>query len=139
MLQLGRRMGARLFFGTLASRGCGELTFPGLKADPPNRSDSRLLGLAPPPLPFRAGRTASLTQAFLPILVFGASPRRVAQRLVMKRAQDPSIGTPLSSTQREMTLLLSSHQTARELRSCPTGRETRRFGYALAMVRVLSN
>ena len=49
MLQLGPRMGARLFFGTLCqlSRGCGELTFPGPQADPPNRSDSRLLGKMP--------------------------------------------------------------------------------------------
>src|SRR4030095_13891908 len=58
MLQLGRRMGARLFFGTPTGRGYGELTFPCLKADPPNRSDSRLLGKTPPFQPFRAGGTA---------------------------------------------------------------------------------
>ena len=61
-------MGARLFFGPFAinRRGCGELTSPCLKADPPNRSDSRLLGKTPPPQLFRAGGTASLTHTFFP-------------------------------------------------------------------------
>ena len=103
MLQLGPRMGARLFFGRLCqSRGCGELTFPGPRADPPNRSDSRLLGKMLSTPRFRAGGTASLTQAFLSILVFGASPRRVAQRLAMvKSAGSVNRDTPFIYSTRD--------------------------------------
>ena len=47
-------------------RGCGELTFPGLKADPPNRSDSRLLGkdAASPAISRRGHRLAYSSFSF---------------------------------------------------------------------------
>src|SRR5215475_8190077 len=135
MLQFGPKMDARLFFGILAnSRGCGELPFPGPRADSQKRSDLRPSGKLLPVPRFRAGDTAWLTRTHFPILVFGASPPRVTQRLVI-RARVRSIGLPPSFPQRVMTLLLSSHQTARKLPSCRPAREIWRSGYVTAMVR----
>ena len=96
-----------MFFGTLPCwgvamiQGCGELTFPYLKVDPPNRSDSRLLGKTPPPQPFRAGGTASLTQAFLSILAFGASPRRWPKARDEKSAGSVNGDTPFIYSTRD--------------------------------------
>ena len=78
--------GREIVFGTLRHQpwGCGELTSPCLKADPPNRSHSRLLGKTPPLQLFRAGGTASLTHTCFPIPVFGAWPHRVDPVPMMK-------------------------------------------------------
>jgi hypothetical protein len=55
-------MGARLFFRAVARiRGCGELPFPGLRADPQNPNDLWLLGKMLSTPRFLAGGTASFT------------------------------------------------------------------------------
>ena len=134
-LRLGRRTGARLYF-RLSAKDSGELVFPAPTPDLPNLRDSRLETMLRIPR-FRAGATGSPTRTFLSLIaVSGAWPHRVVQAPAMVPRPDPPIGH--SSPQRKMTLILSSHQTGRELRSYQSARGTLRSGYATAMVRVLS-
>src|SRR5215831_5788484 len=128
-------MGARLYFGA-GAKDCGELVFPAPTPDLPNLCDSRLETMLSFPR-FRAAATASPTGTGLSITVSGAWPHRVAQVPALLPESDPSIG--YSSPQRNVMVLLSSHQTGRELRSYRSALETMRSGCATAMVRVLSN
>jgi hypothetical protein len=134
-LRLGRRMGARLYFGA-GARDCGELVFRAPTPDLPNLRDSRLETMLSFPR-FRAVATASPTGTSFSIIVSGAWRHGVAQVPAVVPESDPSIGH--LSPHRDVTVLLSSHQTGRELRSYQSALAIMRSGCATAMVRVLSN
>src|SRR5262249_7984940 len=97
-----------------------------------NLPDSRLETMLLVPR-FRAEATASPTRTGLSLIVVsGAWPRRLAQAPAMLPEPDPPIGH--SSSQRKMTLLLSTHQTGEEFRSYRSAQVTLRSGCATAMV-----
>src|SRR5215472_18324131 len=90
-LRLGRRMGARLYFGP-GTKGCGELVFPTPTPDLPNLRNSRLETMRLV-LRFRAGATASPTRTGLSLIgVSGAWRYRVAQLPAILSEPDPPIG-----------------------------------------------
>jgi len=134
-LRLGPRMGASLYFGA-GARDCGELVFRAPTPDLPNLRDSRLETMLSFPR-FRAVATASPTGTSFSIIVSGAWRHGVAQVPAVVPESDPSIGH--LSPHRDVTVVLSSHQTGRELRSYQSALAIMRSGCATAMVRVLSN